>query len=36
LKGLRRGNKARWLKPEIRVRAQHLKAKGLRLRPSGQ
>ena len=28
LKGLRRANSARWLKPEIRVRAQHLKAKG--------
>ncbi len=28
LKGLRRPNKARWLKPEIRVRAQHLKTKG--------
>ena len=28
LKGLRRTNNARWLKPEIRVRAQHLKAKG--------
>ena len=28
LKGLRRANKAQWLKPEIRVRAQHLKAKG--------
>jgi hypothetical protein len=28
LKGLRRANKAKWLKPEIRVRAQHLKAKG--------
>jgi hypothetical protein len=28
LKGLQRANKARWLKPEIRVRAQHLKAKG--------
>jgi hypothetical protein len=26
LKGLRRVNKAQWLKPEIRVRAQHLKA----------
>jgi DNA ligase D-like protein (predicted ligase) len=25
LKGLRRPNKARWLKPEIRVRAQHLR-----------
>jgi hypothetical protein len=36
IEGLRRGNKAQWLKPEIRVRAQHLKAKGLRLRPSGQ
>ena len=23
LKGLKRANKARWLKPEIRVRAQH-------------
>jgi len=28
LKGLRRANKARWLKTEIRVRAQYLKAKG--------
>jgi hypothetical protein len=28
LKGLRGANKAQWLKPEIRVRAQHLKAKG--------
>jgi bifunctional non-homologous end joining protein LigD len=28
LKGLRRANKAQWLKPEIRVRAQHLNAKG--------
>ena len=28
LKELRRANKAQWLKPEIRVRAQHLKAKG--------
>jgi bifunctional non-homologous end joining protein LigD len=28
LKGLRRVNRAHWLKPEIRVRAQHLKAKG--------
>ena len=28
LKGLRRTNKAHWLKPEIRVRAQHLKARG--------
>jgi N-methylhydantoinase B/oxoprolinase/acetone carboxylase alpha subunit len=28
LKGLQRANKARWLKPEIRVRAQHLKARG--------
>jgi hypothetical protein len=28
LKGLRRANKAHWLKPEIRVRAQFLKAKG--------
>jgi bifunctional non-homologous end joining protein LigD len=27
LKGMRRG-KARWLKPEIRVRAQYLKARG--------
>jgi hypothetical protein len=27
LKGLRRANKAQWLKPEIQVRAQHLKAK---------
>ena len=27
LKGLRRG-RAQWLKPEIRVRAQHLKSKG--------
>jgi hypothetical protein len=29
LKGLRRANKVQWLKPEIRVRAQHLKAKGM-------
>jgi hypothetical protein len=29
LKSLRRANRARWLKPEIRVRAQYLKAKGL-------
>jgi hypothetical protein len=28
LKGRQGANKARWLKPEIRVRAQHLKAKG--------
>jgi hypothetical protein len=28
LKGLQRANKAQWLKPQIRVRAQHLKAKG--------
>jgi len=28
LKGLRRANKARWLRPELRVRAQYLKAKG--------
>jgi hypothetical protein len=28
LKGLQRANKAQWLKPEIRVRAQHLKAQG--------
>jgi DNA ligase D-like protein (predicted ligase) len=28
LKSLRRANPAHWLKPEIRVRAQHLKAKG--------
>jgi ATP-dependent DNA ligase len=28
LKGLQRANKAQWLKPAIRVRAQHLKAKG--------
>jgi hypothetical protein len=28
LRGLQRANKARWLKPEIRVRVQHLKAKG--------
>jgi len=28
LKGLRRANKAQWLKPEIRVRAQHLQTKG--------
>jgi hypothetical protein len=28
LKGLKRANKAQWLNPEIRVRAQHLKAKG--------
>ena len=27
-KGLRRSNKAKWLKPELRVRAQHLKTKG--------
>jgi len=27
-KGLRRASKAQWLKPEIRVRAQHLKTKG--------
>jgi bifunctional non-homologous end joining protein LigD len=27
-KGLRRANKAKWLKPEIRVMARHLKAKG--------
>ena len=25
---MRRANKAHWLKPEIRVRAQYLKAKG--------
>ena len=29
LKGLRRANKAQWLKPELRVRARHLKAKGV-------
>jgi bifunctional non-homologous end joining protein LigD len=28
LKGRQGANKARWLNPEIRVRAQHLKAKG--------
>jgi hypothetical protein len=28
LKGLRRANKAKWLKPEIRVKAQYLRAKG--------
>ena len=28
LKGLRRANKTLWLKPEIGIRAQHLKAKG--------
>jgi DNA ligase D-like protein (predicted ligase) len=28
LKGLRRANKAKWLKPELRVTARHLKAKG--------
>jgi hypothetical protein len=28
LKGLRRANRVQWLKPEIRIRAQHLKAKG--------
>jgi bifunctional non-homologous end joining protein LigD len=28
LKGLRRANTAQWFKPEIRVRAQHLKTKG--------
>jgi hypothetical protein len=28
LKSLRRANKAQWLKPEIRVTAQHLKANG--------
>jgi len=28
LRGLRRGNRARWLKPEFRVRAQYLKTKG--------
>jgi hypothetical protein len=28
LKGLWRANRTRWLKPEIRVRAQHLKARG--------
>jgi hypothetical protein len=28
LKGLQRGNRTQWLKPEIRVRAQHLKARG--------
>src|SRR5262245_2951417 len=27
LKGLTRANKAQWLKPKIRVRVQHLKAK---------
>jgi hypothetical protein len=27
LKGLRRANRVQWLKPEIRIRAQHLKAK---------
>jgi DNA ligase D-like protein (predicted ligase) len=29
LKGLTRANKAQWLKPEIRVRVKHLKAKGV-------
>jgi hypothetical protein len=29
LKGLRRGNRTQWLKPEIRVRAQHLRLAGL-------
>ena len=29
LKGLKRANKTQWVKPEIRVRAQHLKAKGM-------
>ena len=28
LKGLRGANRVQWLKPEIRIRAQHLKAKG--------
>lgn len=28
LKGLKRANKARWLKPEIRVRVQHPETKG--------
>jgi len=28
LKGLRRADKAQWLKPEIRVRVRYLKAKG--------
>jgi bifunctional non-homologous end joining protein LigD len=28
LKGLRRANRAQWLRPEIKVRVQHLKAKG--------
>jgi hypothetical protein len=28
LTGLRRANRVQWLKPEIRVKAQHLKAKG--------
>jgi ATP-dependent DNA ligase len=28
LKGLRRANRTQWLKPEIRVRAQHLTARG--------
>src|SRR5262245_1775657 len=28
LKGLRRTNRAHWLKPKIRVKVQHLKAKG--------
>jgi hypothetical protein len=28
LKGLKRANKAQWLKPEVRVKARHLKAKG--------
>jgi hypothetical protein len=29
LTGLRRANRTQWLKPEINVRAQHLKAKGM-------
>ncbi len=28
LKGLRRANRTQWLKPEIRIRAKHLRAKG--------
>ena len=31
LKGLRRANKTLWLKPEIGIRAQHLRAKKARL-----
>jgi len=29
LKGLRRANRAQWLRPEIRVKAQHFNAKGI-------